>query len=376
MVAGVVQGSVLGPTLFLLFIADINDYVDDLIQLIKFADDLLIYTIFKDISEDNIQQAVDAIVEWAKINKMKLNESKTKHMLVNQKQQGPQMVTLNGQPLQEAVVYKYLGLHLNRNLTVHDHWATLTKKLRSNLFLYKQSKRLNFEKTAIVTAYKSLTLSVVEYAAPILTSAPQSIKTELERFHKRFLNIINSNPIEALNRYSLNPIIEHIDLRCEVILQQVLQDQNHPTTIKLTKSINPEWTIKTRSSFAYESVKANTERFNNSFVPKTLRALRDKSSIPLTQEAPPINTDNLAIVPTETPSDQWRCNECDMPFSSNKALMMHLRMASVHKPTPTTHPTTPDNTQNNWACDICGKILPTKAGIPIHIGRMHKNLKQ
>ena len=350
--------------------------MDDLIQLIKFADDLLIYTIFKDLSEDNIQQAVDAIVEWAKINKMKLNESKTKHMIVNQKQQGPQMVLLNGQPLQETVVYKYLGLHLNRGLTVHDHWETLAKKLRSNLILYKQLKRLNFEKTAIVTAYKSLTLSVVEYAAPILTSAPKSIKSELERFHKRFLKIINSNPIEALNRYSLNPIIEHIDLRCEAILQQVLQDQNHPTTIKLTKSTNPDWTIKTRSSFAYESTKANTERFNNSFVPKTLRALRDKSSISQTQEAPPENSEIITIVPTEPLPDIWRCNECDMSFSSYKALNMHLRMANVHKPAPSTHPISQISTQNTLACDICGKIVPTKPGIKIHIGRMHKNQKQ
>ena len=43
--AGVVQGSVLGPTLFLLFIADINEHISDLVELIKYADDILIYSI-------------------------------------------------------------------------------------------------------------------------------------------------------------------------------------------------------------------------------------------------------------------------------------------------------------------------------------------
>ena len=101
-VAGVVQGSVLGPTLFLLFIADIDDYVDDLIQLIKFADDLLIYTIFKDLSEENIQQAVDAIVEWAKINKMKLNETRDVKLrnFIQQNSTVPKMI--------ESTYYKLL----------------------------------------------------------------------------------------------------------------------------------------------------------------------------------------------------------------------------------------------------------------------------
>ena len=74
-----------------------------------------------------------------------------------------------------------------------------------------------------------------------------------------------------------NPISKYGETKYQG--EQVLKDENHPTTIKLTKSTNPDWTIKTRSSFAYESTKAITERFNNSFVPKTLRALRDKSNL-------------------------------------------------------------------------------------------------
>jgi hypothetical protein len=43
--AGVVEGSVLGPVLFLLFIADINSYLPETSNLHKFADDLLNYEI-------------------------------------------------------------------------------------------------------------------------------------------------------------------------------------------------------------------------------------------------------------------------------------------------------------------------------------------
>jgi hypothetical protein len=99
---GVIQGSVLGPTLFLLFIADIKEHITDLVELIKNADEILIYNIFKDLSDNKIQRAVDAIAEWAKNNKMKLNETKTQQMIVNSKQQPLVSVVLNSQHLKET----------------------------------------------------------------------------------------------------------------------------------------------------------------------------------------------------------------------------------------------------------------------------------
>ena len=43
--AGVIQGSVIGPILFIIFIHDINDYLPPGIDLVKYADDILSYLI-------------------------------------------------------------------------------------------------------------------------------------------------------------------------------------------------------------------------------------------------------------------------------------------------------------------------------------------
>ena len=45
--AGVIQGSVVGPTLFILFISDINEYLPVNIKAPKYADDILTYCIYK-----------------------------------------------------------------------------------------------------------------------------------------------------------------------------------------------------------------------------------------------------------------------------------------------------------------------------------------
>ena len=118
-----------------------------------------------------MQQAVDAIVEWAKKNKMKLNETKTQHMLINQPKEPDFSVILNDKQLHETTEYKYLGLKLNNNLSSDDQWVILSKKLGSNIFLFKQMKRLGFNIDQIVTSYKSLSLSLIDYAAP--SSPPQ-----------------------------------------------------------------------------------------------------------------------------------------------------------------------------------------------------------
>jgi hypothetical protein len=62
-IAGVTQGSVLGPALFLLFISDMKEYLPTTAELIKYADDLLTYCIFNNFNDDNTQQTVDGIQE-------------------------------------------------------------------------------------------------------------------------------------------------------------------------------------------------------------------------------------------------------------------------------------------------------------------------
>ena len=76
--AGVIQGSVLGPTLFILFIADLHDRIPAGVKAPKYADDILAYSIFRAL----VQLAADRINKWTIENKMRLNKKKTLCMVL------------------------------------------------------------------------------------------------------------------------------------------------------------------------------------------------------------------------------------------------------------------------------------------------------
>lgn len=84
---GVIQGSVLGPILFIIFLSDINNYIPANIKAPKYADDIATYCIYNDEAQNNIQLAAEGVSKWADINKMKLNidETLAMHIGTNQK---------------------------------------------------------------------------------------------------------------------------------------------------------------------------------------------------------------------------------------------------------------------------------------------------
>ena len=68
--SGVPQGTVLGPLLFLIMIAEINKDISES-NLISFADDTRIYTKIHDVSDCNLlQQDLNHIYDWATTNNM------------------------------------------------------------------------------------------------------------------------------------------------------------------------------------------------------------------------------------------------------------------------------------------------------------------
>jgi len=95
--AGVIQGSVLGPILFILFISDINEFIPAGVEIEKYADDILAYITFKSASDLGTipQQIADGVEKWCAINKMRLNPSKCKVLLVNPSSQPDTALSLS-----------------------------------------------------------------------------------------------------------------------------------------------------------------------------------------------------------------------------------------------------------------------------------------
>ena len=83
--SGVPQGSHLGPSLFLLFIIDINHLFVNIRDL-AFADDLKIFSLINSINDDiNLQLNLDILCEWCKSNELSLNIKKCKSMRFSRK---------------------------------------------------------------------------------------------------------------------------------------------------------------------------------------------------------------------------------------------------------------------------------------------------
>ena len=75
---GCIQGSNLGPLMYILYADDLNKIFDDSVQLVTFADDTVIYIKGESTHElqDKINQIVEKLIDWCNNNKLCVNFEK------------------------------------------------------------------------------------------------------------------------------------------------------------------------------------------------------------------------------------------------------------------------------------------------------------
>ena len=116
--AGVPQGSVLGPLLFLIFFNDITQGIDSTMSL--FADDSSLGSIVDDlyVSAQTLNKDLKKLWSWATRWQVKFNPSKTEVVLFSTKRKpfAHPPLYLGGTLLTEVLQHRHLGIVLTHNL--------------------------------------------------------------------------------------------------------------------------------------------------------------------------------------------------------------------------------------------------------------------
>jgi ribonuclease P/MRP protein subunit RPP40 len=221
--SGVVQGSVIGPLLFLLYINDIiatltaKDCVCHL-----YADDLKLYTILNtNVNEFNLQKRLDDLQNWSDVWQLRISYKKCAVLPINYSQNEPYSVlTLGENELSMVDDVKDLGIIMDNKLKFTLHINRMIAKAfnRSNLIL---KCFLSKDVETLIRAFIVYVRPTLEYAScvwsPYRITDINRIESVQRKFTKRLPGFALLNYKERLLQLKMETL-ESRRLRQDLLL--------------------------------------------------------------------------------------------------------------------------------------------------------------
>ena len=200
--AGVPQGSVLGPLLFILFINDLPLHIENS-DIDIFADDATLHNSSNEIHNINngLQVDVNNVVQWCKQNKMVLNENKTKGLLIGTGQRLSRChsnleITINNHVIECSDSEKLLGIKIDQCLNFVGHIDYVCRNVTSKISLLSKIKQyLPLDTRKLY--YNAYILPVLDYCLTVWGSASKYQLDRLLKLQKRAARIILDMPPDA-----------------------------------------------------------------------------------------------------------------------------------------------------------------------------------
>ncbi|BHF83989.1 hypothetical protein SprV_0902713900 [Sparganum proliferum] len=188
-VSGVPQGSVLGPTLFIVFI---NDCVKDLdCDAILFADDIKLWKVIHHVADaDHLQANLNRLEDWSKRWLRPINIGKCNFLQLGSfRAFSPRTYFLHGTPLQQVDNQKDLGVGITSALKPTLYCAKAAKSATATLQLIKRAF-MGFDPDRFSKIVGTYVRPHLEYA--IQTWRPWTVKDHT------ILEKVQRNAIEGL----------------------------------------------------------------------------------------------------------------------------------------------------------------------------------
>jgi hypothetical protein len=222
----VIQGSILGPILFLIYINDL--YKASSLLKFMFADDTACVASNHNLKDliTYVNDELKKVARWFRANKMAVNVGKTKFILFHTKgkqidpnieltyddnepnSNDPTLIHPverfhSSHPNPSCRAYKILGVYIDETLSFDFHTQYIISKLNRSLYCINKVK--NFLPTeAMRSLYFALIHSHLSYCPIITSCASNSNIQKIAKIQKKAVRIITKNPILNIRLLFLN----------------------------------------------------------------------------------------------------------------------------------------------------------------------------
>jgi hypothetical protein len=207
--SGVPQGTVLGPTLFLVYINDIAANISSTIRL--FADDCVVYRAVQS-KEDHIilQKDLNTLVEWSNTWQMEFNVSKCAIMNITTKRNKSIFeYSMAGQKLSVVKHHPYLGVELSENMKYNIHIENIISKASQVLGFLKRNLR-HCPKPVKERAYMSLVRPKLEYSSTIWNPQQKTQTKQIEQLQRNAARFVLNQPYDHKNPSSVTTMLQQL----------------------------------------------------------------------------------------------------------------------------------------------------------------------
>ncbi|CAF4948028.1 unnamed protein product [Pieris macdunnoughi] len=208
---GVPQGSILGPTLFLVYMNDLCSLKIPNSKLVSYADDTALVFSAKSWREafSYAQTGFDIVSCWLRQNLLTLNIEKTCYLtfsiytppialipysLTAHTHSSVPSVPCSCATLKRGCTVKYLGITLDSRLTFQAHLMNMCGRVRKLMFIFKKIRHVA-EPHIVRMMYLALCQSVLLYAITTWGGAAKTHLLSLERAQRALLKVCLFKPI-------------------------------------------------------------------------------------------------------------------------------------------------------------------------------------
>jgi len=203
-ICSVPQGSVLGPLLFILYMAELADIAAQYeITLHTFADDDQLYVHCEPqqvlASAYKVEQCVEALAQWMAANRIKLNAAKTELMWSGMKNNllkipggsGGLQLTLAGDHIAASSVVHVLGVLLTSDMSMDKHAAAVSAKCFFQLWQLRRIRR-SLDDNAVATLVHAFVASRVDYCGSLFVGTPKKTTDKLQRVFNAAVRLVSN----------------------------------------------------------------------------------------------------------------------------------------------------------------------------------------